>query len=103
MTLLMTTVVLVSICSFIIFLLLSYTYRPVLAIKKTVQELSNGNGDLTQRLPVTSRDDLGKISENINTFIAHLQNMMLDITTASNRIGSSITGLQGLTERTKQL
>ncbi|MEL0661107.1 methyl-accepting chemotaxis protein, partial [Psychromonas arctica] len=55
MTVLMTTVVLVSICSFIIFLLLSYTYRPVLAIKKTVQELSNGYGDLSQRLPVTSR------------------------------------------------
>lgn len=101
MTVLITTVILVSICSFIIFLLLSYTYRPVLALKKTVQALSNGNGDLTQRLPVTSRDDLGQISENINTFIEHLQNMMLDITTASNRIGSSITGLQGLTEDNK--
>jgi len=66
MTVLITTVALVAICSFIIFLLLSYTYRPVLELKKTVQELANGNSDLTHRLPVTSRDDLGQISENIN-------------------------------------
>jgi methyl-accepting chemotaxis protein len=101
-TILITTFVLVSISSLIIFLLLSYTYRPVIALKKTVQALSNGNGDLTQRLPVTSRDDLGQISSNINIFIENLQNMMLEITTASHRIGSSITGLQGLTEENKQ-
>lgn len=100
-TILITTFILVSISSLIIFFLLSYTYRPVIALKKTVQALSTGNGDLTKRLPVTSRDDLGQISENINIFIENLQNMMLEITAASHRIGSSITGLQGLTEENK--
>lgn len=102
-TILLTTAILVTVCSFIIFLLLSYAYRPVIALKQTVQELSSGNGDLTKRLPVTSRDDLGQISENINIFIEKLQHMMLDIAAASSHIGSSINGLQGLTAENKDI
>ncbi|WP_409439936.1 methyl-accepting chemotaxis protein [Psychromonas sp. GE-S-Ul-11] len=101
-TSLLSTIALILIGSLVIYLLLSYTYRPMIALKNTVQALSSGHGDLTKRLPVTSQDDLGQISANINTFIDNLQHMMLDIAKASSRIDSSIHGLQTLTEENKQ-
>jgi len=100
---LITTLILVIICSILIYLLLSYTYRPVLALKQTISDLSHGDADLTKRLPVTSRDDLGQISQDINTFIANLQTMVIDITTASNKIGSCIDGLQSLSGENKNV
>jgi methyl-accepting chemotaxis protein len=78
-------------------------YKPVIALKQTVADLSQGNGDLTRRLPVTREDDLGQISQGINTFIENLQSMMLDISAASERIGGSITGLQGLTQENSRI
>ncbi|WED22605.1 methyl-accepting chemotaxis protein [Vibrio sp. JC009] len=97
-TSLLTTVALVAISALLIFIALSYMYKPLLALKQTVNDLSHGNGDLTRRLPVTSNDDLGQISGDINTFISNLQEMMLKISDASTQINGSIAGLQGLTE-----
>ncbi|MFT5718468.1 MAG: methyl-accepting chemotaxis protein [Oleiphilaceae bacterium] len=55
------------------FILLQILYRPILVLKETITGLSQGNGDLTQRLNVNSNDDLGQIAEGINHFIASLQ------------------------------
>ncbi|WP_375748432.1 methyl-accepting chemotaxis protein [Vibrio sp. HN007] len=102
-TTVITTLSLVVFSAIAIYLILSVAYRPVLALKKTVSELSSGNGDLTQRLPVTSNDDLGQISRDINTFIESLQSMMLDISDMTNRIGSSVGTLQTQTDENRRV
>ncbi|UGA55538.1 methyl-accepting chemotaxis protein [Vibrio sp. VB16] len=93
-----TTTILVIVSAILLSLVLAQAYKPVLALKKTVQDLSSGNGDLTKRLPITRSDDLGQISEHINIFVENLQNMMLDISQASTHISGSISGLQELTK-----
>jgi len=94
-----TTSILVIISAILITLVLAQAYRPVLALKRTVEELSSGHGDLTKRLPVTSNDDLGQISQNINIFVENLQQMMLELSSSSDHIGNSIKGLQDLTKK----
>ncbi|MGF1764107.1 methyl-accepting chemotaxis protein [Aliivibrio kagoshimensis] len=74
--------------------ILNILYKPIVALKDVVQDLAQGNGDLTQRLPVTSKDDLGQISAGINQFIANLQTLMLDISQSSVVIASSINNLE---------
>lgn len=60
--------------SFVIFFaILSYAYRPILALKSTVLDLSQGNGDLTRRLDVNTQDDLGQIAQAVNTFIGNFK------------------------------
>ena len=93
------TFILVLISAILITLVLGQAYKPVLALKKTVSDLSSGHGDLTQRLPVTSQDDLGQISKNINIFVESLQNIMLEVADSSRHIGDSISGLHGLTKK----
>lgn len=95
----LTTIFLCFISAVLLMLLLDRAYKPVIALKHTVKDLSSGNGDLTHRLPVTSDDDLGQISKDINTFIENLQHMMLDISQATEHIGSSISSLQSITQQ----
>ncbi|WP_429171042.1 methyl-accepting chemotaxis protein [Aeromonas rivipollensis] len=72
---------------------LNLAYRPILSLRDLVQELSRGSGDLTRRLTVTSKDDLGQISAGINRFIERLQEMMGDVREASGQLNEGISGL----------
>ena len=95
---LITGVVLLLISLGSISLIVHYAYRPVLKLKSAVLDLSQGDGDLTQRLTVDGDDDLAKISLGFNQFVENLQDMMLHISHASENISVSIHQL-GTTAR----
>ncbi|NOH85519.1 methyl-accepting chemotaxis protein [Vibrio sp. 03-59-1] len=91
------------ICTFLTLLILNYLYRPILALKTTIQSLSSGDGDLTQRLAVNSNDDLGQIAKGVNTFIASLQSMMLDIESSTIMLQSDVKALTTQTQNNEQI
>ena len=76
------------------YLVIQVLYRPILSLKKTIIDLSQGDGDLTQRLEVTSNDDLGQIADGVNKFIANLHSMMLEIQTASTNLQGNVVELK---------
>jgi methyl-accepting chemotaxis protein len=49
-------------------------------LKQIVNEINNGQGDLTKRVKVTGKDELGQLSDSANVFIATLQGIMGKIT-----------------------
>ena len=90
--------------SFVIFFtILSYAYRPILALKSTVLDLSQGNGDLTRRLDVNTQDDLGQIAQAVNTFIGNLQKMMIEVSQSSKHISDNFERLNAQTESNDQV
>ncbi|EAS45551.1 methyl-accepting chemotaxis protein [Photobacterium profundum] len=89
-----TSAVILIIALLIVIVVLNQLYRPILTLKDVVLDLSKGNGDLTRRLPVTSRDDLGQISEGVNTFIENLQSLMLEVSQSSDHISRSVDQLK---------
>jgi methyl-accepting chemotaxis protein len=82
----------------LVFILLQIIYRPILVLKETITALSQGNGDLTQRLKVSSSDDLGQIADGINRFIASLQSMILQIKGATTALNDNLDKLKGQSE-----
>jgi len=58
---------------------------------------------LSRRLPVTSHDDLGEISQGINRFIENLQSLMLEVSQTSEHISSSVTQLKNQTDANNQV
>ena len=82
---------------------LNLAYRPILSLRDLVQELSRGSGDLTRRLAVTSKDDLGQISAGINRFIERLQEMMGEVREASGQLNEGISGLARQTGSAQRL
>ncbi|WP_070972147.1 methyl-accepting chemotaxis protein [Vibrio sonorensis] len=83
---LLSTALAAALSSIFAFALLQMLYRPITAIKHMILGLSQGNGDLTQRLPVTSNDDLGQICHGVNEFISHLHRIVSDIRRASRTL-----------------
>ncbi len=46
-----------------------------------MEALSKGDGDLTQRITVNSKDEIGTLAHHVNAFIAKLQEIVrIDIT-----------------------
>ncbi|AMQ41184.1 chemotaxis protein [Aeromonas veronii] len=84
-------------------LALNVAYRPIVSLRDLVLELSRGSGDLTRRLAVTSKDDLGQISAGINRFIERLQEMMGEVRQASGQLNSGIEGLASQTGSAQSL
>jgi len=91
-------VLLVIFASVIIFIALSRLYRPILALKATIFDLAQGDADLTRRLEVNSRDDLGEIAESVNAFVSNLQRMMLEISQSTEHISQGVEQLKAQTE-----
>ena len=73
--------------------LLSIAFKPLLNLKAVVADLSQGNGDLTQRLDVVSKDEIGQISTSINLFIEKLQAMFMEVLDSSAQIDAAISQL----------
>ncbi|MEH6531719.1 MAG: methyl-accepting chemotaxis protein [Photobacterium frigidiphilum] len=97
-TSLFTAGLLILFASAIILVVLNQLYRPILALKSTIVELSQGNGDLTRRLDVYTKDDLGQIAEAVNIFIGNLQVMMLEVSQSTEHISEGIEQLKAQTE-----
>jgi len=51
----------------------------LLATKVLIEELSDGNGDLTKRLPVKNSDEVSMLCKAVNSFVAQLQEMVSKI------------------------
>ncbi len=73
--------------------------RPVQGVVSSLKELSQGEGDLTTRLPVLTSDEIGQLSLNFNEFMEKLQQMIRDISKGINTLSSSSTELSAISEQ----
>ncbi|MFT7002915.1 MAG: methyl-accepting chemotaxis protein [Sulfurimonas sp.] len=71
-----------------IYLLLYFQFKPLTALELMVKDLSIGEGDLTQRLSVKSKDELGEIAKSINMFIEKIQNLLIESKATSSENAS---------------
>ncbi|MDX1818366.1 MAG: methyl-accepting chemotaxis protein [Marinobacter sp.] len=69
-------VLLAGIIGFMISLTIS---RPIKRISDSVRELSTGDADLTARVTVNDRYELGQLADHINTFINTLADLIRDV------------------------
>ena len=79
---------------FIMFFILHFAYKPILALKETVTNLSSGDADLTQRLVVDSKDDLGMIATGINQFIENIQNLVTEVNEVVHQLNDNVKQLE---------
>ncbi len=83
--------------------LINIAFRPIVSLREVITDLANGSGDLTHRLNVETKDDLGKIADGINKFIENLQHMMLEVSSSSKQISDEISLLEGQADSNQNL
>ncbi|ELP8106654.1 methyl-accepting chemotaxis protein [Vibrio vulnificus] len=74
-------------------ILLQVSFKPLSRLNLVVADLSQGNGDLTQRLAIESKDEIGQISHSINLFIEKLQQMFIEVADSSKEIDYAVVNL----------
>lgn len=66
--------------------LITFLLKPLERLNSTIKALSEGDCDLTQSLPVSSRDEIGVISENVNRFLRKLRTIVESINQSSSML-----------------
>lgn len=66
---------------------------PLKALLRNLSSISGREGDLTQKLEVRSRDEIGNIAERFNAFVESIRSIVLDMKTtadASKALGTNL-------------
>ena len=73
--------------------------RPVLGVVANLTDLAEGEGDLTTRLPVATKDEIGELAQRFNEFMDKLHTMIRDITKGVKTLSSSSTELSAISQQ----
>lgn len=60
--------------------------RSGVMLQQIVNKIENNQGDLTERIPVKTRDEIGQMTEGINGFLAQLQGVMQKLKVESEQM-----------------
>ncbi|MCK6264208.1 methyl-accepting chemotaxis protein [Vibrio sp. ZSDE26] len=83
--------------------LINIAFKPIVSLRQIIIGLASGDGDLTQRLSVKTKGDLGWIADGVNRFIESLQVMMVDISKFTQQTNSEVKTLQARAESNQTL
>ncbi|MBU9818352.1 HAMP domain-containing protein [Rahnella sp. BCC 1045] len=79
--------------------------KPIRTLADLMHEISAGDGDMTRRLPATSKDEIGMLAVGFNTFVENQQRILLDVMTSSQHLKLAAAevsaGNQDLSSRTE--
>jgi methyl-accepting chemotaxis protein len=67
--------------------------RPLGMVTHQLQDIAQGQGDLTARLDVHGKDEIGQLAHWFNTFLEKMEKMIKDIANSASQLSSSSTGL----------
>lgn len=70
-------------------LIVNRIMRSLNKVDRKIYDLVHNEGDLTQKLDISSGDELELISENINSLLEYIRGIMLNIPSNSTHLGTS--------------
>jgi len=63
---------------------------PLYAVTRAMDEISQGDGDLTRRLDVKSRDEIGQLAASFNTFMEKIQHLVRHTARATSEVIAAV-------------
>lgn len=73
--------------------------RKIKVLCGLVEDIASGDGDLTQRIQVTSRDELGLLSGHFNLFVDKIHDIVFDVKSSAYSVASGNSELSATTEQ----
>jgi len=71
--------------------LVKRSLRPLTLIRAHLDEIAAGEGDLTRRLPLVSRDELGQLAGSFNAFIEKIHSLVSQTVAMSEQLNGSVS------------
>ena len=73
--------------------------RPIRAAVDIIKDISEGDGDLTSRLNVTTKDEMGHLSQYFNQFVQKLQTIIKDVADNAGQLNQSAGELTEISQQ----
>lgn len=94
----------IALCVFVLRKLAKQLLAPLDDLESAIKEVASGDGDLTQRVRIASRDECGVVAYNFNQFLSSLQSLVQDITSKAQNVLAGSSDVKSMsTESTTQL
>ena len=75
----------------------------LLRVSTALEKISQGGGDLTQRIDSKSHDEVGQLADNFNSFVDHLRGIMLKVQEVSSDLSQqSLVASSAAEQRSQQ-
>ncbi len=74
---------------------------PIKEVVNTIKDIAQGEGDLTKRLPIHGRNEVGELSEWFNTFVGKLQGIIRQLGSNALQLASAATQLNSTSAQMK--
>lgn len=82
--------VLLTVCVVFLALIISNSIaNPLTKMKEMLQDIAEGEGDLTKELTVTGEDEVGQVAKWFNVFVGKLRDLIRDISLTAEQVASS--------------
>ncbi|MFL6657541.1 MAG: methyl-accepting chemotaxis protein [Massilia sp.] len=78
-----------SIALLVVFLISRAIAAPVARAAHMLTEIASGNGDLSRKMEVETRDEVGELAEGFNRFVASLNQTIAQVRASSNTIADA--------------
>ena len=98
-TLLIFSAVIVVVAGLFTWIISRLITRPIQAIVETMEDIAQGDGDLTKRLHYSGTDELGRLSAAFNRFVEMIQDICTGINGTTHDLSSSSKELQVTAEQ----
>ena len=72
--------------------------KPIQNISEKLGRIAAGNGDLTQKIEVNSKDEIGDLANNFNDFLENIRSIVSNIDATSTDVKSTISVTKTTTE-----
>ena len=85
---LLMSVITILIATVISLFLTTTLTNPIKAVDNAVNEIASGNADLTQRLDINSKDEIGSLGNGFNKFVEKLHEIIAQVQTSNSGLSS---------------
>ena len=84
--------------AFIAFIITVSLTRPLRAAIQVLENIEQGEGDLTRRLNINSRDEIGRMGQLLDSFMSMLQDMLLNVVKSAQRVYDAAVEISAASE-----
>jgi methyl-accepting chemotaxis protein len=67
-------------------------------VADAINEISQGDGDLTQRLPIESKDETGLLADRFNVFVEKIHDLIVEVSIATREVAGASTEIAASSE-----
>jgi methyl-accepting chemotaxis protein len=69
----------IAVATVVVYLVLHFTTKPIVLIRDTLKDISEGEGDLTKTVAVSSKDEMGEMAHYFNMTLDKIKKLILGI------------------------